>query len=348
MRKIYVSALALMIGAIGFAQTNKSDVTQLGVDGVSKVVQIGGGLNNAIQYQRTPGGSGAGLVDIYQNGQGNYANQQQEAHWPVGTPASDYTIFTENRGKEASAVVKQVGNGNKAWQTQRWDNESAYAEQRGHRNESRQKQWGAENIANVKQYDNDHKATQNQYGRRVEAYITQRGWKNTATQTQNKPGFDDYATATQTGRENVSDQTQAGKGQGRGPLNANLVSVYQSGDRNFARQNQSNDGSSNARNEAKIIQRGNGGQAYQEQHGNSGIQLLEQKNGVDNYGYQNQYAGSVDGDASLMQNGSYNDSWQHQYGTNNSSNVVQNGNSNWSKVTQKGSGNTNTVTQTHP
>lgn len=340
MRKIYVSALALMIGAIGFAQSNKSTVVQEGIDAVSKVTQKGDGMNEAIQYQRNR----EGLVEINQNGFHNYANQNQNPIYN-GNPAN---VEGENRGKEAIAKIKQVGMHNRAWQTQTWDNEEAYVEQRGDRNTSRQTQKGAENIAGVMQNGNDHTATQNQYGRRVEAFINQSGWKNTATQTQNKPGFDDYAIATQTGRENVSEQTQAGKGQGRGPLNANLVSVYQSGDHNFARQNQSNDGSGNARNEAKIIQRGHNGDAYQEQHGNSGVQLLEQKNGVDNYGYQNQYAGSVDGDASLMQNGSYNSSQQYQYGTDNGSAVTQNGNSNWSIVTQKGSGNSNTVVQTRP
>ncbi|MCA0931261.1 hypothetical protein LCM02_02280 [Lutimonas saemankumensis] len=338
MRKIYLCALALMIGAISFAQNNKSTVVQEGIDAVSKVVQDGSS-NRAIQYQRNR----EGLVDIYQKGNGNYANQDQNPIYQ-GNPAN---VVTENRGKEAVAKIKQIGNGNRAWQTQTWDNESAFAEQRGNNNTSRQLQKGAENIADVKQYDNGHTAIQNQYGRRVEAYINQSGANNRAKQTQNKGGFDDYAKAVQSGSNNYSEQTQMGKGKGRGPSNANYVYVNQSGNGNRAIQDQSNDLSNNQRNVAEIIQKGNNGLAIQDQYGTNGMQKIEQKNGSNNNGYQYQDAASELGDATLMQNGSGNWSQQWQYGMGNSSDVNQAGNNMWSKVTQTGSGNLNTVVQTN-
>ena len=75
--------------------------------------------------------------------------------------------------------------------------------------------------------------------------------------------------------------------------------------------------------------------------------MITQKGGSNNYGYQNQDAGSAGAQAVLMQNGSGNWSQQWQYGTDNSSNVNQTGNGMWSKVTQMGVGNTNTVIQTN-
>lgn len=50
MRKIYLSALALIIGAVGFAQSNNSQVNQDGTLLESTVVQDGN-LNRAVQNQ---------------------------------------------------------------------------------------------------------------------------------------------------------------------------------------------------------------------------------------------------------------------------------------------------------
>lgn len=337
MRRIYISALALTIGAIGFAQTNKSTVEQLGTDGESKVVQIGGGHNQAVQYQT----SNAGLVDIYQKGNSNYANQDQDKQWQGNTAfdASPSNMFM---------TIKQIGDRNRAWQTQRWSSQTAIADQRGNDNTSRQFQSGNHNnLAEVYQRGNMHTATQNQEGETASwVYINQTGYKNTATQNQIKGRYN-IATARQSGQRNTSNQTQKGYGSGG---DKNIVSVNQSGNDNTATQDQSNPGSihfNSPSNVAEIVQSANNGRATQHQYGLDGYQRITQKNGSSNYGYQYQDVASELENATLMQNGSGNWSQQYQYGMNNTSNVTQHGNSNWSKVTQKGSGNTNTVTQTH-
>ncbi|MFD1314189.1 hypothetical protein [Namhaeicola litoreus] len=337
MRKSYVCAFALMIGAIGFAQNNQSTVEQKGSNGESKVVQDGQ-LNTAIQYQT----SNTGLVNIFQQGTSNYANQDQDKQWQGNTS------FDVNPSK-MFMTIKQIGERNRAWQTQRWSSQTAIAEQRGNDNTSRQFQSGNHgNLAEVYQRDNMHTATQNQTGETGSwVYINQSGYKNTATQNQIK-GIANSAEARQSGARNTSTQTQKGFGSFWG--DKNIVKVNQSGNDNIATQDQSNPGNIHGvypNNIAEIIQSANDGLAVQNQYGLDGFQRIEQKNGRDNYGYQYQDVASERGDARLMQNGSGNWSQQWQYGTDNTSNVNQTGNGMWSKVTQSGAGNTNTVIQTN-
>jgi len=335
MKKIILGALTLFIGSIGFAQNNTSTVNQDGNDLKSIVNQQG--LNNtSVQNQvKTNANVESGMNEAYvtQKGIGNYANQ-----WQNGKD-----------GKIDVARINQTGNGNRAWQTQgpQAADETADATQRGNNNTSRQTQvGGARNDADVIQDSDLNEAYQYQSGIENKVFAKQNGFSNYAKQDQVDFSKKNVATVYQTGNGNDAFQKQTGayKNSARGNAYIN-----QTGNFNYANQDQSPSVNEQGvySNDVIINQQGSWDDAYQKQYGLDDYANILQRGGQNNYGYQYQDVNSMSETARLTQTGSFNESWQYQYGTGNTSTVNQSGISHWSKTTQMGASNTTNVTQTN-
>ncbi len=231
MKKIILGALALMIGAVGFAQNNHTNVRQNGTDLVSGITQVGYG-NTANQLQNPSGtwdnGSPGGVSEnnqayIDQAGSENFAQQSQIA-------------------KDDLATNLQRGNHNESYQTQKSGfGKMAHVNQYGNYNKAYQTQAGGSSIAVINQYETGNTATQLQDGAYSEAYSTQAGYGNTSYQEQ----FG-------TGLWNVH----------------NMAIVDQAGDENYGFQSQ---GPSALGETAFLLQRGNHNESWQIQDGESNV-----------------------------------------------------------------------------
>lgn len=213
-----LGALALMIGAISFAQDNKSEVIQDGFDLISEVVQDGY-LNKAYQNQN------GGMKEAYirQVGYGNKASQTQK-DGPSGST------------KVGTATILQVGELNTARQSQNnFGNSWLNSTQRGEGNVSVQEQFsGHGNQGTVLQVGEYNFAKQGQAGTANIATATQRGRSNKAWQSQD--GIKNTAVLLQLGNGNKSWQTQTGES--RHPEPRQMSDVYQNGWGHVSRTNQ--------------------------------------------------------------------------------------------------------------
>lgn len=319
MKKIILGALALMIGAIGFAQSNDSNIYQTANSSSASVDQDG--LDNTADIDQL-NGSGA----------------PSTTNWPGN----------------AEATIKQLGNWNYARQYQReHSNSFALSKQKGNGNTSYQEQKGNKSNATITQgtsldLANNNTAKQWQKGSVNVASATQTGDANTSYQYQNVgDSRKALATVEQSGDHNMATQRQmGGDTDNRGSL-----LIKQSGHWNTATQKQDNTVAGNGTgifgNNAVIEQMSDWNEAFQYQYGANSDASIMQKTGGSNYGYQLQDYGSMNAMAKLTQDGANNTSHQRQYGDSNTSTVNQTGDWHTSVVTQYGYMNEATTVQTN-
>jgi hypothetical protein len=102
MKKLMLSAAALMIGAIGFAQNSDALINQVGAQNDATVDQIG--LANDANVDQF----GKNFADVYQNGTSNVADVDQ------GTASAHRTNVALTGYYGAGSWVSQIGQGNNA------------------------------------------------------------------------------------------------------------------------------------------------------------------------------------------------------------------------------------------
>ena len=197
----------------------------------------------------------------------------------------------------------------------------------------------------IYQSGNENDAQQHQKGRSY-AYIEQTGNNNQSTQKQTEGPIQggiaynlrNYASTTQTGSDNFSNEDQEG-------LN-NISEVEQKGDRNTADVFQTQESLTaaaypNSGNSSSIDQIGNDNNAEVEQYGRNNESNILQDGDYNTatVTQQSAYAGNPNfgNHSSIDQNGDANDAIVEQRGRNNESDILQNGNDNTASVKQSGS-----------
>jgi len=328
MKKIILGAVALIIGAIGFAQ-NASVVLQSGPSQYANVDQIGANTSLVIQSNynndafATQNGTSSGLqiqegtnglarltqtgnTNVsaqYQTGEGNIvrASMIGDDNATAQFQSGDYNVANINIGTFGS-------DGNTAWQVQE----------------------GMNNLLNSRLLGNDNTSGQVQSGENNIANVYARGWRNEGYQLQ---GGQDNRAHIRIGypaggvSDNFAFQQQFG---GTGAMSVNNIArIDQLGDRNTAGQIQGGDNIDDLRNNlATIIQTGNDNTAYQMQGGNdvpgataSNNTVFSGQNGNDNLSVQvqdgiNNIARIVQdgnfGEGAQVQDGGWNEMYLHQ------------------------------------
>lgn len=322
-----LSAAALMIGAIGFAQVpgaqqatavanqnptgaplaNTTETDQYGTDQRLEVTQVGV-LNSARVYQSDAPGSLAdhNEVRISQDGPNGYL-------WPIGSFSSAYN-------NEAEANQKGI------------NNESSI-NQKGWVNDARTEQ-GTQGIYSTGNKILVQQGVSNSVLDISEgnyAYGVQNGSYNQSLIQQNDDNND--AWTNQTGNYNMVQVTQSSD---PGVFSANegqLSRAIQSGNSNMGKIVQEGDG---ARNEAYLNQYGDSNDSYQFQNAESGVA------GEGNTATVNQGSYSYDAEAYQSQIGEENTVTMNQYGgttyASNHGEQVQDGDDNTATMTQNYSG----------
>ena len=219
MRKIMLSALALMIGAIGFAQNNTSSVTQTGDNNAGFVDQTGSNNTGTIKSVGNLHNNNASISGNWWSG--NTDLMLARGITQIGTGNTGLIDQESNNGSvsgESKAGIGQDGSLNKA-EIFQYDN-TVHS-------------WSSQNVAFVDQLGNNNISLQNQQGRATQSYFRQVGHNNMA-ESQQSDLYGDFTKAEQVGDNNKSYQEQE-----NGAWSGSKSDIYQAGNFNEANSYQS-------------------------------------------------------------------------------------------------------------
>ncbi|ALM07674.1 hypothetical protein SB49_07530 [Sediminicola sp. YIK13] len=232
MKKVIFCAAALMAGSMVFAQTNTSNVTQMGTGNYGTVDQVGtmnmsnvdvNGNTNGVDIDQS-GANNSSDHDVYPDatyggGDNNWVKVDQ-----VGTDNISVTLQT---GNNFSADVKQDGSGHMStvnqlhfdglydgaggvWVEQYGTNQESLVEQAGVAGgRAYVKQYNANNISAIYQQSEDELARVTQYGDMNDSYVSQNASLDV---NGGLATFSNVADVWQDGVENTSSVTQDGFG----------------------------------------------------------------------------------------------------------------------------------------
>lgn len=263
MRKITLGALALMFGAVGFAQNNTGTVNQTGNDNTGIVDQTGS------ENQGT----------ITSDGNLNKDDIVKWGNWKSGVSAYMMAKGITQKGYKNTGSIDQnsgpaTGAGNRAGIGQDGKLNNAKITQ----SDPSSHTWGPENNAFVDQLGDNNISVQNQEGKANNSYFRQDGNGNEAESQQ----FDYYTSRTtveQVGDNNTSFQRQEfGNSTGN-----NKSNVYQKGNMNNANSDQRGKGNEGVisqtggnLNDSELSQFGDGNDAGIMQNGSNNQALVYQ------------------------------------------------------------------------
>ncbi|MFK5878910.1 MAG: hypothetical protein QM478_05380 [Flavobacteriaceae bacterium] len=343
MKKVILSAMALLIGVVGFTQ-NSSLVTQIGTNNADVTQNVS---NTSVVYQDGTSNDaqvdqiGSNNSDVNQDGDGNTADVDQNDG--LGTPGF-YVFgmgpFGAVPGEDNVSEITQVGTTNNAKVNQDGNGNFSNVDQDGTSNDANIMQMGGNNDSDINQDGHDHLAVVDQDGidnksfitqeDKVtsggnEAYVNQSGKGNYSTIYQQK---NQLANVDQSGKYNVSIVNQTG--------HANVTDIDQVGGvlggLNFSNVNQHNA----IGNYAKVAQDG-----------------LLNNSDVDQTGKLNNANINQDGGGNVsiskqVSDYTFGDGFPYLPNFSQVTTVTQNGSLNYANVDQDGHSNSSSIDQTSP
>ena len=222
MKKVVFGAVALLCGAISFAQSNDANVTQLGSGNEMFVDQIGN-VHKAVASQRV----GGNLGDIEQSGAYQDATVAQHGRdsevWVVQTGVSNEADAIQySGGPDNYILIRQEGSGsgNKAKVWQYNARNDSYTFQYGDGNSADVEQKGNDNFSSTVQRGTNNDVVIGQYRGLQTSLTFQKGDGNSIQHIQSL-GVSNVAVTTQTGEEQGANVNQLGTSNFSGVIQSN-------------------------------------------------------------------------------------------------------------------------------